>query len=327
MRRFIQKARTFLALPIVPGWRTRFGDLVLITVFAALASLDALNAVVNRALGWDAIIYVHAVRALLSGGDAWGPTGAAALFAGPPTSLLPFFPFVWLPDPIVAGGGAAVAAACGVYTLRKLNLPMWWFLFPPVLLATLAGSSALPVTALLVRGGPLADGIAVALRPYAAVPLALLGRWRGLVVAAVIIVVTAPFLDWPRFLGKLDFIRALLDDQTHGGKSAAAIPLLFPIALVCLVLLGRRRAAWVAVPALWPYAQPYYAVIALPVVRQVPLVALALAVDFPGAVVAGLVAQVIVERLGERRELPVAQPGGQPAQPEAPARRQSAAVD
>src|SRR5204863_8741220 len=117
------------------------------------------------------LIYVDGARAMLKGGDAWARAGASALFAGPPTSLLPYFAFTWLPDPLVAAGGAAVAAACGVYVLLKLELPGWWLLFPPVFVAILAGSSALPVTALIVRGGPVAEGIAIALRPYRVLPV------------------------------------------------------------------------------------------------------------------------------------------------------------
>lgn len=298
--RLADRARGFLVLPIAPGFRTRFGDVLLITSFTALSALDITKSVVNWAIGWDALIYTDAARAMLAGGDAWGPAGGAALFAGPPPSLIPFFAFVWLPDPVIASGGALLAGLSGVYVLRKLDLPIWWFVFPPVLLAALAGSTALPVTALIVRGGPIAEGLAIALRPYAAVPIALLGRWRALVAAAVIVAVTAPFLDWPRFLSELAFVRAVLDDQTGGGKSAAAIPLLIPITVLCLFLLGRRRGAWLSVSALWPYTQTYYAVLAMPVIVEVPFVALALAIDLPGMIVAGLVAQVIAERLRVR---------------------------
>jgi hypothetical protein len=297
MRAVIAQARRFLTLPIVPGWRTRFGDLLLIVAFSALSSLEVLASFVNWSLGWDGIIYTWAARALLAGGDPWGPAGGSALFAGPPPSLLPHLPFVWLPDPIVAVAWPVVALASGVYVLRKLGLPLWWLTFPPVVLAILSGSTALPVTALIVRGGALAEGAAVALRPYAAVPLAILGRWRAFVAAIGIVVVTAPFLDWPGFTAALDTLGAVLDDQTLGGRSAAAVPWLIPIAVACLFMLGRHRAAWLIVPALWPYTQTYYAVLAMPVVAQVPLVALALAVDLPGFVVAGLLAQVAVERL------------------------------
>ena len=172
----------------------------------------------NWALGWDAIIYTYAARAVLAGEDPWGPAGGSALFAGPPTSLLPYFPFVWLPDPIVAVAWPVIALASGVYVLRKLGLPLWWLTFPPVVVAILAGSSALPVTALIVRGGALAEGSAVALRAYAGLPLAILGRWRAMAAAAAIVAVTAPFLDWPRFFESLDRLGEVLDDQRRAGS-------------------------------------------------------------------------------------------------------------
>ena len=298
MRRLILRAQSFLGLPIVPGWRTRFGDILLIVVFSALSTLDAIKSVVNWALGWDAIIYTYAARAVLAGEDPWGPAGGAALFAGPPPSMLAYLPFVWLPDPVVAVVWSGVALASGVYVLRKLGLPLWWLTFPPVFVAILAGSTALPVTALIVRGGALAEGFAVALRAYAALPLAILGRWRALVAAAGIVVVTAPFLDWPHFIASLDTLWQVLSYQTTGGKSAASVPWLIPLAVSCLFLLGRRRAAWFIVPALWPYTQNYYAVISLPAVAAAPLVALSLAVDnVAGFVVVGLAAQVVVELL------------------------------
>jgi len=293
---FVSRSGAYFGRPFVPGWRTTIGDLVLITVFAMLSSLDVMKSVVNWALGWDARICTHAARALVEGGDAWGWNAASAVFVGPPIHLLPFVPFIWLPDPVLIGVWTAIPAASAIYILRKLNLPFWWLAFPPVVVAILAGSSALPVTALVLRGGTLAEGAAAAFRIYIAVPLLILGRWRALVVAAGIVVLTAPLLDWPGFFNSLGFATALLEDQTKGGKSAAALPVLIPIAVACLFLLGRRRAAWLAVPALWPYTQNYYAVLALPIVASAPLVALTLAVDnIKGFVVVGLVAQVAVE--------------------------------
>lgn len=298
MRRLAERANWFFALPIQPRGRTRFGDLILITGFAALSTLIIIKSTVNWALGWDALIYTKAALAIVEGHDAWGPVGVPGLYAGPPPGLLPFFPFIGLPDPVVAAGGAAIAAACGIYVLRKLQLPAWWLVYPPVLVAILAGSSALPVTALLVRGGAIAEGLGGALRVYATLPLVILGRWRALAVCAVIVAASAPFLDWPRFMSHFPTLNAVLDGQTGGGKSAAAVPMLIPVALLCLILLGRTRAAWLIVPALWPYTQNYYAVLAMPVVASAPLVALSLAVDnVPGLVVVGLAAQILVDWL------------------------------
>jgi hypothetical protein len=305
MRGIWERAAAFLRRPIVPGARTRVGDLALITWFAALSAFSILSSILENAFGWDALIYSHAARALLAGENPWGPAGATALYAGPPPGLLPYLPFAAVPDPIVAGAWVVIAGACAIYVVRHLGLPAWWLLFPPVVVAILAGSTALPVIALLVRGGALAEGIGVAFRPYAAVPLAVLGRWRGTLAAAAIVIVTAPFLDWPRYLADFAGITATLAEQSKGGQSAAVVPWLIPVAAICVLLLGRKRAAWLIVPALWPFTQGYYGVIALPVVAGVPFVALAMAINnlpiiYPGVIVVGLVAQVVAERIGRR---------------------------
>ena len=46
--------------------------------------------------------------------------------------------------------------------------------------------------------------------------------------------------------------------------SALAIPVLIPVAVIALVLMGRRRAAWWVVPVLWPSTQWYYTSLAMP---------------------------------------------------------------
>ncbi|MGH2838331.1 MAG: hypothetical protein ACRDJY_08295 [Thermoleophilaceae bacterium] len=298
MHRLIDRGQGFLARPAVPGQRTSVAELLLITWFGLLASFNIGATIRSSALGWDALIYHGAARALLAGGDPWGPVGTFSTFAGPPPSLLPYLPTAWLPEGAVVTLWTTVAALSAIYVLQRLRLPAWWLLFPPVTVAILAGSSALPVMALVVRGGALGDGAAVAARVYTALPLVLLGRWRGLLVAAAIVFATAPMLDWSRFVNDMRQISATLAEQSSGGQSATAVPWLIPIAVMCLFLLGRRRAAWLLVPALWPYTQGYYAVIALPVLAEAPLVAIALSVNaIPGLVVPGLIAQVVVERL------------------------------
>ena len=88
-----------------------------------------------------------------------------------------------------------------------------------------------------------------------------------------------------------------------------AIPLLVPFAVVFLILLGRRRAAWLLVPALWPDAQLHYASIAMPILAEVPLIAFALAMpQLPWLVVAGLGGQVAIDRLARRGRRAAAAP-------------------
>lgn len=252
-------------------------------------------------LGWDAIAYTHAARALLEGGDPWATQALGIFFAAPPPSLLPYLPFIALPDAAVAAAWVSIGIVCSWYAVETLRLPRWWLLFPPVVLGTAAGSTAPLVLALLVRSGVVADAAAVVLRIYAALPLLLLGRWRALVAAAIAVAATAPFLGWPTFISELPAVQRALANQAGGGVSASVSPVLFAIAVVALVALGRRRAAWLIVPALWPQAQLYYASIALPVLGGMPLVALAIASPAtPGLIAIGLAAHAVAERLGRR---------------------------
>jgi hypothetical protein len=280
-------------------------------------------------LGWDAIVYSHAAQALLAGSDPWAVEIFGIHFAAPPPSLLPFVPFAWLPDIAVAAAWVAIALVSSIYAVRTLRLPWFWLLFPPIVLGVLAGSSAPLVLALLVRGGVAADAAAVVARVFAAAPLLVLGRWRGLVAAAVVAFVTLTFLAWPRFLDALPAIAATLSSQASGGLSAVVQPLTLVIAVVSLVLLGRRRAAWLAVPALWPATQLYYASIALPVLGEMPLVAIAIAsAGTPGLIAFGLAGQVLIDRLMPRlRRLPWVGEVERPAPRAAPALPPSEAPD
>lgn len=313
-------------------------ELVLILWFTTMSIYRVIGpALVSPVdLGWDAVVYTRAARALLDGGNPWAAGIPNGTFAAPPPSLIPFLPFAYLPDlptQVVWVGLNVLAAA---YLLRALRLKVWWLLFPPLVLAVAAGSSALPLVAVLVWGGvvarpaggrvgrgdraavnapdagepdpgrlalrgALADAAAVVGRVYSAIPLAVLGRWRGLALAAAAILVTAPFLRWDIYLRDFSSISATLEAQSGGGNSALAVPalapVLVPMAIVGLVLVGRRKAAWLAVPALWPNAQEYYSVIALPIAASVPIATLAMATPLtPGIIAVGVLAQGLVDR-------------------------------
>jgi hypothetical protein len=292
--------------------------------------------------GWDAVVYTHAAQALISGGNPWATEAFGIHFAAPPTGLLPFLPFVVLPDSLVAAAWIAIGLGSSVYAVRRLSLPLWWLLFPPLVMGIAAGSSAPLVLALIVKAG-FADRLfrvvreepataedsteaepfrviatdadrgpwnlreagaaaaAILIRPYAALPALLLRRWRALIVAAVATVATAPFLAWPAFFDNLPAIQRALSNQANGGLSAAFSPYLILLAVVGLFALGRRRAAWLIVPALWPASQLYYASLALPVLAEMPIVALAIASPAaPGLIAFGIYAQAALERISRR---------------------------
>ena len=279
-------------------------ELVLVVWFTVMSSWRIIGpAIVGPVdFGWDAVVYAHAARALLEGGNPWTSGVPDITYAAPPPSLLPFLPFAYMPDLAVQAIWVGLSIVSAVYIFWRLKLAWWWFLFPPLLLAIAAGSSALPVVALMVRGGAAAEAAAVVGRIYSAVPLVVLGRVRPLLLAAVALIVTAPFLAWDQYIRDLPRISALLLEQSGGGNSALATPLLIPLAVIGLILVGRRKAAWLAVPALWPNAQEYYAVLALPIAAQVPIATLAMATPLtPGIIAVGLFVQGVWDRLRARR--------------------------
>ena len=268
---------------------------VLIAVFTVVTlGLAIPPLLVGLPFGWDAVGYTEAARAWLRGANPWTSQGYAIGYAAPPPSFLPYVPFAPFPDPVVSAAWIAIALACAVYCLRRLGLPAWWLLFPPVSLGIMTGSSALLVTALLVRAGVIAEGMAVLVRVYAVVPLLLLGRWRSLLMAGGLLLLSLA-LPWSLFLEQRDRVSALFGQVSN--LSAVAVPWLSPFAILGLVLLGRQRAAWLIVPALWPSTQLYYAVIALPVISAAPIVALAIAIPVPGLIVVGMLGQAVWERL------------------------------
>jgi len=248
--------------------------------------------------GWDAVVYTSAARALVDGGDPWRAMGYAIPYAAPPPSLIPFLPFVWLPDSLVSVAWIGIDLTSAVYAIRRLGMPLWWLLFPPLALGIAAGSGAVFALALLVRGGVVADSMAVLTRIYVGLPLAVLGRWRSVAVSIGTLALTAPFLAWPTFMAEREHVSTVI--VANAGTSATAVPWMMPVAILCLVLLGRRRAGWLLIPALWPFTQPYYAVMALPVLAELPLVAVALAIPIPGLVVAGMAGHAALERIGFR---------------------------
>jgi hypothetical protein len=271
---------------------------VLIAVFVVVTLRLAIPPlVVGLPFGWDAVVYTQAARGWLQNGNPWTSMGYAIGFAAPPPSLLPFVPFTPLPDQVVSVLWVGIALSSALYSLRRLALPAWWLLFPPVSLGIMTGSSALLVTALLLRGTPLTDGLAVVARIYAALPLLVLGRWRSLLVAGALLLATM-LMPWGQYLDERARVAQLLEETSD--LSAASSLWLVPLAVVGLILLGRWRSAWLIVPTLWPNTQLYYSVIALPVLGSMPLLALTMAVPVPGLIVVGILAEAVLERVRKR---------------------------
>jgi hypothetical protein len=266
-----------------------------------IAGIQNLGALLDpRAIGSHALLYTDAARAMVHGLDPWSVGPPAAIFAGPPSMLVPFVPFIVVPDVvtrIVWVGGMAIA---GAWALRRCGLPAYWIAFPPLFEAIVLGHPEPLVLALLLAPSFLA-GLAVLIKPYAALPLLGGQRWGALVVAALALLVTLNFLPWYAFVEKFSVISANLARQSHG-DSTFGMPWLMALALVALVVLGWRRGLWLAVPLLWPSAQPLYKVTSMPALS--PLMATMWAVPMPGFTLIGAVLEAALVFADRRRPLP-----------------------
>jgi hypothetical protein len=286
----MQRRRPLTALE---RWMRAAPSALLIAEFAVLDGAYF----VGRPIGIDARVYLAAAKTWLSGGDPWTAGSNGVLFAGPPLSLLPIAPFAWMsPDAFTAL--VFVASVLGaVYAVRRLHLPYWWLLFPPMIEATSVGSLNILVLAALLSRAAWLGAIA---KTYAAVPLVVLGRGRQLAIALAVALITLPVLPWATFLAHdLGYV---LSVQAGGGRSAWVNPfLLLPIATVALVAIGRRRSAWWATPVLWPASQFHYSIFALPGLISAPAAAI-LALPLAGAPVVAVAVEAVlrVTRRGDR---------------------------
>lgn len=272
-------------LGFVVRWFRRYWLAVWFGVITAIR----LTVLIPSGVGFDAHLYLAATRAWLAGLDPW-VTLEGTRYAAPPPSLLPLAPLAMLPEAVGVAALLVLSVVGVVATIRLLKLPWWWILFPPLVDGGWNGNpQVLLVPLILVGAGP----VAIFLKAYAAIPVVLSLRWRAVVVTAVALLVTAPFLPWGLYFAQFQELSAALNEQSVGGLSATVLPLLLPVAIIALVLCGRERAGWLAVPVAWPATQWYYSTLAIPALT--PVGAALMAVPVPGFVVLAAIA-VAVER-------------------------------
>jgi hypothetical protein len=209
--------------------------------------------------------------------------------------LLSFLPFAGAPDLVIRGSWIAIDIVVAVWAIRRLGLPRYWLAFPPLFGTIILGHPEVLLLGLMV-GARTLSGLAILVKPYAVFPLLAERRWRALAIGIAIVVVTIPVLPWPRFFAQFPEILFTLVRQSNG--DAAGDPVAISVGVIALLSLGLRRALWLAVPVLWPFAQPNYRVMTLPAVP--PALALMWAIPIPGFTVAGVVVLaglVMVNRL------------------------------
>jgi hypothetical protein len=220
-------------------------------------------------LALDLRIYRAAAAAAIEGGDPWRAGAEGLTFAAPPPALLPYIPAALLPEWLAILAYAALSVVAGVVALRAVRLPLWWLLFPPLAECLVVLNADVFVIALLLSGGRWAFA-SIVFKVYAAVPLFLQRRWWALVVGGLACAVSLPLA--PQYIANRDLIADALALQSSGGLSAWGTWVMVPTVLA-LMVLWRREAAWLVIPALWPYTQLHYNVLALPVAAASPPIA------------------------------------------------------
>ena len=153
---------------------------------------------------------------------------------------------------------------------------------------------------LVLLGG---GAIAAFLKLYALVPLVILGRWRAAAIAVVALVATIPVLPWATYITDFATINANLTAQTDVALPTWFLVLAAPVAVLAMTVVGRERAAWLAVPALWPSQQYYYAALVIGARSSIAAAIAAFPINGSG-LWALLVLAAIEWRRGARPSLP-----------------------
>jgi len=244
----------------------------------------------------DGLLYHDAAAAWIHGVDPWTTaTPSGFHYAGLPTSVIIFAPFAAMDGRIFAACLGLASLAAAVVIVRKVRLPLYWLFFPPLVEAVNAGNPHVIALALMLTSGrPVASIIKV----YFVVPLLGERRWRALAVLGAMCAITVvlwPAL-WSTYIREFWSVADRLQREAGGGFSVSGVAII-PVA-IALASLGRSRAGWLAVPAIWPASQFFYASLALPVIE--PWMGIPLAVRTPGVAAATVVLLAVVTA-GRRR--------------------------
>ncbi len=280
-------------------------DVALATWFISLSTMRLLVLATGEP-ATDLRLYLRGSAAWLHGQDPWLVQMGTLHYAAAPPSLILMAPFALLPEALAVPILTVVAVIASFWTLRRLGLPMWWIVWPPLVDNLWNGNPQLFVVPLLL--GPAAF-LAPIVKAYGIVPLVIRWRWRMVAATVAIGIVTLPILPWATFFGHLSETTGFLTDQSQGGMSAWFFPILVPFAAVALVVMGRQKASWWFIPALWPATQWYYSLMAMPAMTALTAAILAAPVQGLPAVAAVVAAVEVWYR--RRRVAP--RPTDQPA--------------
>ena len=259
-------------------------------------------------IGRDFWIYRNAADALLATGNPWTASapwnGTDWHFAAAPTAAQLFVPFLLVPAGLAFVLFTALSLGTVLVGFRRIGVPAWWLLFPPMTEGLFAGNPQILVLGLLLVGRPASSGrsigvgvaraAAVGLKIYAVLPVVARREWRAVVAIAAVFLASVLLSPstWRLYIDQFSSISARVVAESHGGLSAALFldPKIFGSALpdsqsirmiasfalyglmIALVLLVAIRdvpsAGWLAAPLLWPAAEYHLATMTVPVARR-----------------------------------------------------------
>lgn len=254
-------------------------------------AIDLLWIAKPEVLAIDARHYQRAANAWLAGGDPFLVAEGTTQYVSGPHTLLFYVPTAVLPLPMATWSWMVLGFVASAWLIRRLELPLWWILFPPLTHAIWNGNPQTVALALLVLGGPIAAAGAVGLKLY--VGLALAFRWRDAFVAGLFLLVTLPLVPWQLYLEHSATVAEHVATAWNG--SAWRFPVLVPLAALAIWILRREGGAWHAVGALWPGTQFYYNSMALPAIAHRNVLTACLALPVP------LMAPLVVIALAARK--------------------------
>ena len=113
----------------------RFWNYLLPSIFVIL-SIERVVLAARGGLGSDAVLYYGAGANWLAGLNPWDAFGTFAgthyHFSAAPTAAILMAPFSFIPVSIFVPAWIGLQAAAAVFVVRRLKLPIWWLLFPPI---------------------------------------------------------------------------------------------------------------------------------------------------------------------------------------------------
>lgn len=154
-----------------------------------------------------------------------------------------------------------------------------------------------PVLAALIFVG--GGALAALIKPYSIPAMLAANRWKALLLASAVGLVSAPLLPWTVFLDSRDLVAVAF--QNHAVPvSAFGSPGLMLVTAIALVWLGRSRGLSLATPGLVAQ-QPHYNVFSLQAIARSRILTWTLGLPIEHFSAFGIVAYAVADRSGRRR--------------------------